>query len=287
MSTQKDPLMEQRDPDRLHYALGALLDKDDFTREQTYHRGRLARALAYLHGVGTVAGLEVTRDERDGQEVLMVSAGMALDRLGRIIELPRAACLRIGNWFEATLGDSQGHDQLANSFRAGADGAPDGVIVDVFIKFAGCERGKQPAFATGNFNALDALAPSSIRDSYQLDLVIREETDLPEPEYGFPNLSGLDAEQLRINVYNYKLQQAWKESTAWKGPGNTLESTGEYVTGQDGTEVLLARLTIPATNPPLQRDTNVNIGIDNHIRLLVFSTTELAWLTNHLMREES
>ncbi|MGD8641587.1 MAG: hypothetical protein PVF34_12975 [Gammaproteobacteria bacterium] len=282
MSTQKDPLMKQRDPDRLYYALGALLDKDDFTREQTYHRGRLGRGFAYLHGIGTVAGLEVTVEDRDGEDVLMVSAGMALDRLGRIIEIPRAACLRVAQWFDVTLDDPIGHDQLVNSFRTGSGGDPDGVVVDVFVKFVVCERGKQPAFATGNFDALDAIATSSVRDSYQLELVIREESTLPAPDYGFPDLTGLTPEQIKERVLQYKLQEAWKETTAWTGPGETLAPMPEHVQGQDGTEVLLARLIIPATNPPLQRDTNVDIVIDNAIRQLVFSTAELAWLTDNI-----
>lgn len=282
MSTQKDPLLKQRDPDRLYYALGALLDKDDFTREQTYHRGRLSRGLAYLHGVGTAAGLEVTLEDHDGEDVLMVSAGMALDRLGRIIEIPRAACLRVGKWFDDQLADSLGHDQLVNSFRSGSGGNPDGVIVDVFIKFTVCERGKQPAFATGNFDALDAIAPSNLRDSYQLELVIRQEATLPVPDSGFPDLAGLNPLQIKQRVLQYKLQEAWKESTAWTGPGKTLLLMPEHVESQDGTEVLLARLIIPATNPPLVRDTNVDIVIDNAIRQLVFSTTELAWLTDNL-----
>lgn len=282
MSTQKDPLLTLRDPDRLYYALGALLDKDDFTREQTYHRGRLGRGLAYLHGIGTVAGLEVTVEDRDGEDVLMVSAGMAVDRLGRIIEIPRAACLRVGNWFTNQLADPVGHDRLANSFRAGSGGDPDGVIVDVFVKFEVCERGKQPAFATGNFDALDAISPSSLRDSYRLELVIREEDTLPVPSNGFPDLSGMSDEDKKARVLQYKLQEAWKESTAWTGPGKSLTLLTEHVEGQDGTEVLLARLIIPATNPPLQRDTNVDIVVDNAIRQLVFSSSELAWLANIL-----
>jgi len=282
MSTHNDPLLKQRDPDRLYYALGALLDEDDFTREQTYHRGRLGRGLAYLHGAGAVAGLEASIEEHDGEDVLMVSAGMALDRLGRIVEIPKAACLRVGRWFESQLADPIGHDRLVNSFRSRSGGDPDGVIVDVFVKFAVCERGKQPAFAGGNFDALDAIAPSSLRDSYQLELVIREEAVPPVPVHGFPDLSGMTAGQMKQRVLQYKLQDAWKESAAWSGPGKTLTLLAEHVQDQDGTEVLLARLIIPATTPPLQRDANVDIVVDNAIRQLVFSTSELAWLIDNL-----
>jgi hypothetical protein len=44
-------------------------------------------------------------------------------------------------------------------------GAPfNGVIADVFLNFVVCERGKTPAFASGPFDALDAIAPSRLRD---------------------------------------------------------------------------------------------------------------------------
>ena len=282
MSTQKDPLSKALAPDRVFYATGALLDQEDFTAEQLYHRGRSARALAYLHGTGTVAGLDVNV-QTNGEEVLMVSAGMAVDRLGRIIELPRAACLRIGRWFETQLADPVGHDRLANSFRTGTGGQPDGVVVDVFVKFEVCERGKQPAFATGNYDALDAVAPSRLRDGYRLELVIREEDPVPVPDPGFPDLSGMTPEEIKARVIQYKLQEAWKESTAWTGPGETLNLLPEQVQGQDGTELLLARLLIPATESPLQRDPNVAIIVDNTLRQFVFSTSELAWLTGVIL----
>jgi hypothetical protein len=279
MSTQKDPMSRPQTPDRVYYANGALLDQEDFTAEQIYHRGRMGRALAYLHGHGTVAGLAANVRQQEEEDMLLVSAGLALDRLGRQIEVPRAACIRIGRWFQFQLDDPGGQDQLSNSFRSGSGGTPDGVVVDVFIKFEVCERGKQPAFATGNFDALDAVAPSRLRDSYRLELVIRQEATVPLPEPDFPAMTGLTPEQIQATIIEYKLQEAWKESTAWQGPGDTLLPLTEHVTAQDGTEVLLARLLIPATRPPLQRDTNVPIVVDNTLRRFVFSTAELVWLT--------
>ena len=60
MGTAKDQLQKQGAPaDRVYYATGTLLDARDFLDEQTYHRGRLARAMQYLHGSGTVSGLRV------------------------------------------------------------------------------------------------------------------------------------------------------------------------------------------------------------------------------------
>jgi len=280
MNTQKDPLSRPQPPDRVYYANGVLLDQEDFSAEQIYHRGRMARALAYLHGHGTVAGLEAVIRRQDEENALMISAGLALDRLGRLIEVPRAACLRIDRWFQSQLDNEKERDRLSNSFRTGSGGTPDGVVVDVFVKFEVCERGKQPAFATGNFEALDAVAPSRLRDSYLLELVIREETTVPIPSFpDFPDLAGLTPQQIKATVIEYKLQEAWQDSTAWQGPADTLLHSGEHVTAQDGTEVLLARLLIPATSPPLQRDANVPIVVDNTLRRFVFSTAELVWLT--------
>ncbi len=54
-----DPLVSSAQADRLHYATGELLGADDFRDEQTYHRRQLARALLYLYGSGTIAGLRV------------------------------------------------------------------------------------------------------------------------------------------------------------------------------------------------------------------------------------
>lgn len=278
MSTQDDLLTKPQPPDRVYYAFGMLLDEDDFRAEQTYHRGRLARLAAYLHGAGTVAGLEVGV-EPDADETVRVSAGLAVDRLGRLIEVSRSACLRLTRWWDAQLADARGMDALANSFRSGGGSEPDGVVVDVFIKFVACERGKQPVFSATGFEALDAVSPSRLRDGYQLDLVIREEDPVPIPRRPFPDLSGMDEAAARQRVLEYKLREAWQESTAWSGPNETLVHESWQVSSQDGSELLLARLAIPCEAVTLRRDTSSPVRVDNALRQLVFSGAELAWLT--------
>ena len=57
---EADPLYARPRPERAAYATGMLLDAQDFADEQTYHRGRLARALLFGVGSGTLAGLAVT-----------------------------------------------------------------------------------------------------------------------------------------------------------------------------------------------------------------------------------
>ena len=305
MSMQNDPLMKPQAPDRLHYALGAMLGEEDFRTEQTYHRGRLGRALAYLHGAGTVAGLLASVDTRDGEEILQVSPGLAVDRLGRLIEVGRPRCLRLQRWYESQLADPDGRDLLSRSVRPfrtvlvtdvclgstaccpNTAETPERpvVIVDIFARFVVCERGKQPAFATGAFDALDAIAPSRLRDSSSLELVIRTEGGSggggtpPVPESGLPDLAALPTDEAKRHaLLDYKMQQAWKEGTAWRDADLKLERQPWHVTGQDGSELLLARLLMEVNGTTLDRIPDVPVVCDNYLREFSYSTAELAWL---------
>ncbi len=283
MKKTSDPLQKSQSPDRLWYAFGALLDDADFTTEQTYHRGRMGRVLAYLHGQGTVAGLFVN-DITGKEEMLRVEPGLAVDRLGRLIEVTRAACLRLNSWFTNRLDDPIDYGRLANSLRPAPDAGPDSCVVDLFVKFEPCPHARQPAFATGNFEALNAVEPSRIRDGYRLELCIREEANLPVPDPGLPDLSGLAEEARNTRVMDYKLKQAWRESTLWRDGDGKIIPLAEHGPGQDGTEVLLARLWIPAafsSEGVLSRQPSEPVIVDNYIRRFSFSTTELAWLTNN------
>src|SRR5262249_56717521 len=99
------------------------------------------------------------------------------------IELPGSACIRLNNWYNG---------QSADSLIAALHGAPfNGVVADVFIRFFLCERGKTPAFATGPFDALDAVQPSRLREFYKLELVLRNEADPPLPANPWSELASI------------------------------------------------------------------------------------------------
>ncbi|MCC9076848.1 hypothetical protein FKZ61_012090 [Litorilinea aerophila] len=296
MSTRDDPLVRPREtPRRLFYATGILLDADDFTDEQTYHRGRLARALAYLHGHGTVAGLRVDweaalapgedPDFPDGrEEQLLVQPGLAIDRIGRLIELPRPACIRLDRWYQA---------QDAEALRQGLHGTPvagvtvgdgitidEAVVVDLFVRFTVCEQGKTPAFAAGPYNALDAVMPSRLQDGYELELVIRTEADPPLPQPLWPDLAAVPPAD-RAGALRAAILQAWREGTAFTDLGG-LTPLPEHALGQDPTALFLARLLLPATAaaspaPPIRGTQPVQVG--NDARPLVYPSGALArWL---------
>ena len=55
--------------ERVAYTNGMLLDQADFETEQAYHRGRLSMLARYLHGTGTVAGLNVQMDTLEPRKI--------------------------------------------------------------------------------------------------------------------------------------------------------------------------------------------------------------------------
>ncbi len=258
---EPDPLIDPGHPavlERLLYAQGVLLDDRDLRAEQTYHRGRLARALYYLHGTGTVAGLRVTwhpevPDERE--EELRVAPGIAIDRAGRLIELPRDACIRLDRWY-------RGADGAALTRRF--DEVEAAVVADVFIRFAVCERGKTPAFAGGPFDALDTVVPSRLRDAYEVQLIISRTAPPPLPAEPLPDVVAGDTQSLRQAIFD-----------AWEPPEPV-----EYVVGQDSTSVFLARIYLPAEPAPdgerPVRIPGAAVRVDNDSRLFVYTAGALA-----------
>jgi len=249
MKRTLDPLVTIGASDRLHYATGELLGADDFRDEQTYHRRQLARALLHLHGSGVVAGLRVTHRHRPGQngapdEVsLEVAPGLAVDHAGRVVEVPRKACLRLRRWFTFLAGqDPQGDLPDVGDLRAAwraTDAGPAGVVVaDVFLAFHECPRGYTPAFASGPFDALDASQPSRVRDAYELSLVLRPEADgdLPGAADPWAAVSGGSPAERRASAIALA-DGMWRQAA---------EPAAENPASVDPTAVLLARLRIPA-----------------------------------------
>ena len=246
--------------DRVFYATGAMLDATDFTDEQAYHRGRLARALAYLHGSGTVAGLKVGVEPAP-EEMVVVQPGMALDRLGRIIEVPRRACIRVDEWFT-------GKGPALNSLIAGGQ-----LLADVFIQFAACERGKTPAFASGAMDALDAVSPSRLRDAYRLDLLPRP-AGAPFPGNVWPDaFAAVNAADRRDKMLAAVLD-GWRDTTEWwDEPRKRPRPLVEHDETQETTAVFLARVTIAASAgagglPPVRTP---GATADNTQRPIVFT----------------
>ena len=268
-------------PDRPNYDTGVLLDAEDFRAEQLYHRARLADALLYLGGSGTLAGLRVNwlppaagvapGAAQDGQ--LQVEPGVALDRFGRLIEVPRPTCLRLRPWLMA----------LETPVLHGAP--HDGLVADVFIRFLAAPRGYTPAYASGPYDATNAVTPARIRDSFRLDLVPRQELGQLEqklPQDSWPDLTPIADATDRQRALREAILAAWRggsgESDAqpWD-PDGRLRPLPEHARGQDATALFLARVTIPAV---LDESSRVNrqgdVRVENTLRSFVYSTAALA-----------
>lgn len=279
-----DPLYAQPAAERTAYATGILLDARDFADEQTYHRGRLARALAFVAGSGTLAGLAVAYRPASASEPeeIQVTPGIAVDGLGRLIEIPRPACLRLDRWFSGEV-DRDGGDTLRRaalgtlarfaSARAQEDLVlPErAVVADVYVRFVACERGLTPSFAAGPFDALDAVAPSRVRDAYELLLVPRAD-GLDDDFTGLPALGPDLAQIADIDERRAALQDAIFAAYPVQGragAASELPAPPGHPPQIDPTAVFLARVFVPVgpADPPVRLA--VAVQVDNFSRRFV------------------
>lgn len=280
MASNTDTLTRLEAPDRVHYATGVMLGAEDFQAEQDYHRGRLARALAYGLGHGTLAGLAVrhqpAREATDGEpareERLLVTPGLAIDRFGRLIEVPAPRCLRLADWYAAQAAETL----AAAHFAADAlwEGSPSGVCVDVFVRFLTCPRGKTPAFASDAFDSIDSITAARLRDGYAVELLPRSEAHPPQPRQLWDEITPGDTGSLRDAIL-----AAWHEGSAAAG-GHSLAARDELVEGQDPGALFLARLLLPADagSPPVRR-LGEAVAVKNEARSFVVTPAALArWL---------
>jgi len=280
-----DALRSNRHPERPHYALGTLLTADDFLAEQTYHRARLARLLAYLFGPGTVAGLRALfkpatpaalRDP-DLDEV-HVNPGLALDAYGRLIEVPRLSCVRLRKWFNA-----QDAGRRAISVQQYADAHPDQppdahAIAWLFLRFHPYPDQVTPVLAAGPFDATNSVAPARTRDGHELRLFLAGAADEPT----FPRVGTTGADRLiprpapqlpsagsdRIAALHEHILDRWEQPTPSEKPP-----------GADGW-LLLARVDIPTVQNGAVHEYDEahpeSVLVDNYVRPFVHGAAALA-----------
>lgn len=277
----EDELARPREPDRPHYAFGTLLGPEDFYLEQTYHRGRLAQALAALYGSGTIVGLKVGVDAADPSkdrpdDELTVSPGLALDRFGRLIELPRRYCIRLGRWFKQQCRDVPG--EVAAAYHP----ASQAVLIDVFIRFVPCERGRTPVFATSTFDGLGAVAASRIRDGCEIVAFPRPsaaELPLPRQSAWLQEFdSGGDPDARRKILHEALLDAGHDFGANFDEQRGMLKPLAEHLDKQDTSFEFLARVSYPALNgdPPARDAARPVPPPVNDIRRFVYPPSAIA-----------
>jgi len=284
MSTTQDVFGKvERDADRLNYKLGMNLDADDLQTEQAYHRRQLARALAYAQGYGTVSGMKVAVeiDDEEEPEKLQVAPGLAIDPIGRLVELPQAVCIRLNRWYQ-----QQNPDTLTQAFHTFR--GVTGVMADLFIRFVVCEKGKTPAFASGPFDALDAITAARLNDGYELELILRTEEIENDSSLmpAHPTLANLDPADFasQREAVAAAIFSSWREGSAnWNRNGPPR--LPEHQLGQNPTDIFLARIMIPATEAANPEDApergEDEVEIFQLERPFAISPTILAWLTGY------
>lgn len=266
-------------PERVNYATGVLLGAEDFAAEQLYTRGRIGRAHAALYGHGTVAGLRVSCPANDNPELeVFVAPGLALDRLGRLIEIRRTQCIHIARWLaerQAAAASSLARAAVIDAVREDVAGAPR-LVFDVFARFAICPHGKTPAFAAGPFNATDYVVPSRLADAFDLSLQLAHTVGatpanpkgslaMPQPrsaklEAMLVAMQGItDPAQLEAARRQWCVESAldaWPEASQLDP--NRLPKLAEHASDADWDQVFLARVSVPVT----QADATAFPGID-------------------------
>jgi hypothetical protein len=238
-------------------------------------------------GHGTLAGLEAeyqaaqVADETQPArpERIMVYPGLAIDRLGRLLEVSRHRCLRLSDWYQYQ--SPQFLRQAWHDTGSLWTGAPSGVAADLFIRFVVCENGKTPAFATTAFDSFDSITAARLSDGFEITLELRQETDPPLPSPQWPDF-GSDVATLREAIYS-----AWRDGSAFS-TSRGLDPLPEHVPGQDTAALFLARILFPADQSPagqrpIRRMTEAVI-VRNDLRPFVVTAGALArWLDIQVM----
>ncbi|MGD0931617.1 MAG: hypothetical protein ABR902_13285 [Candidatus Korobacteraceae bacterium] len=204
-----------------------------------------------------------------------VTPGLAIDRVGRMIEVPTTVCIRIQRWLA---------NQSVSDLNSALSSGKGNILVDVFATFAPCTRGVTPCFASqDDYDATDAFSPNRLLDSFAMQLVLRNDADprLPQDPW-------LPAGPVPTGAVTATVTQSLKQSilSANSGPSANAPFTTsgtapvEIPPGFDPSSVFLARISIPATpattsgQPPTYQLNN--ISIDNLSRLFLYPASLVA-----------
>lgn len=147
----------------LNYHFGQLLGVEDFRAEQGFHVGRSRRHQRLLHGHGVVAGYPVSYKSAISE--LRVGPGLAIDGLGRDLQLDADQCVNLAKWWAARVAakDADFGDLL--------DKTEFTIDLDLVVCYATCLTDPVPAIAEPCAGAASDLAYSRVCETVRLQLV--------------------------------------------------------------------------------------------------------------------
>ena len=215
---------------------------------------------------------------------LAVTAGLAIDRVGRLIDVPTTVCIILNNWLTQQFAAWQ--QQVTNP-QAGQPALPDPntavhsgfLVCDVFATFIPCTQGLTPCFASDDdYDATDAFSPNQLLDSFAMQLVLRTDAAPLTPVDPWKVSGALPAAGSGLTAANEStLQNLLLTATA--GP---IATPVEYPPTFDASSVFLARIQIAATAGASGQPPTYNLAqikIDNNSRLFVYPAGLLARLS--------
>ena len=138
---------------RVRYGLGMLLGVADFEQEQAWFLGQDREHARALHGCGVVGGLGVAVTDTH----IKVDAGMAIDGLGRVINVCGEQCADLNAWL------------LVPENRK-LIGAPGAKTLHVVLRYCECATDLQPVPGQPCRTADESMSATRITASFSLDL---------------------------------------------------------------------------------------------------------------------
>ena len=217
--TADDPALLAHDADlatplsRVAYQEGMLLGLEATRAEQDYHRRRLLRHHAWLHGAGTVVGLLVTvADNASGSAVLTVHAGLGLDGLGRELHLVEPYCLDLRRWFVANVATLDDHIESVAGTRT--------LYLRLTARHQPSAHNLSPVLAAETNAGTDAVAPGRIADAVQLELL----GDARTTDAWVPPLPAANENERLRRIQQTEAQPLWRRLLAARGPATPSPS---------------------------------------------------------------
>ncbi|APE29736.1 hypothetical protein BOX17_01430 [Halomonas aestuarii] len=295
MSNQDDlPTLKQDDRlaeplRRVSYEAGMMLGLEATRDEQAYHRRRLTRHQYWLHGHGTLAGLNVSMDpdshDNDADDVLVrlqVSPGIAIDGLGREVLVHETYCINLRQWLDA---------QSEGDLLEGFDGDNEQLWLKVSVRQKDCPLARQPVLTRKLNLSTDSVQPSRTADSVQLEL-IPELPPAPDERFApwashppvadaAPSLTA--AEQQTLDELELSNPAAAAQLSLHARLLHALDAGGVATTNladdlEAGARLLLARISISTADPVNLVVNPQRISINNLVRPFLTTASQLAWL---------
>ena len=283
---------------RVAYEAGMLLGLEATRDEQSYHRRRLNRHQYWLQGYGTLAGMRVSIEPAsalDNNPIatrLTVSPGIGIDGLGREVLIHEAYGIDLGDWLKV---------QSAAKLEEGYDDVKKLLWLKVTIRYQEVSVGLQPVLARKLNLGTDAVQPSRMADSIQLELIPEVLPNTTETRYNpwaahDPVADALPASltTAEIDYLNQvtagnaeagaRLQLQARLLHALSDSGVNAQLAADQL--EEGSRLLLARLSIrvPDLNALLnttenQQVVNPNlISVNNLLRPFLMTASQLSYL---------